>query len=162
MLNIHGNLPALKAVLRDVAHPQVDAIVNLGDSLSGPLKPAETVAFLMEQPWVQLAGNHERQLLDFAPERRGPSDRYTHSQLSSGTYAQRKPDIFGSPVTRVLAMNSRRPCRGCDHRQRSGTPLVRPLLRAGAYVPHRAFRRAVPGRDEVSRGAGRSLRMRRA
>ena len=84
--DIHGNLPALKAVLRDLAHRRVDTIVNLGDSLSGPLQPTETAAFLMAQPWVQLAGNHERQLLDFAPERRGPSDRYAHSQLSSETF----------------------------------------------------------------------------
>lgn len=84
--DIHGNLSALKAVLRDIAHRQVDVIVNLGDSLSGPLQPSETAAFLMTQPWVQLAGNHERQLLDFAPERRGPSDRYAHSHLRSEAF----------------------------------------------------------------------------
>lgn len=84
--DIHGNLSALQAVLRDLAHRQVDVIVNLGDSLSGPLQPSETAAFLMTQPWVHLAGNHERQLLDFAPERRGPSDRYAHSQLGSEAF----------------------------------------------------------------------------
>jgi predicted phosphodiesterase len=84
--DIHGNLLALKAVLHDLAHRQVGTIVNLGDSLSGPLQPSETAAFLMAQPWVQLAGNHERQLLDFAPERRGPSDRYAHSQLGSEVF----------------------------------------------------------------------------
>lgn len=84
--DIHGNLPALEAVLRDIAQRQVDTIVNLGDSLSGPLQPLETAAFLMAQPWVHLAGNHERQLLDFAPERRGPSDRYAHAQLSSEVF----------------------------------------------------------------------------
>lgn len=84
--DIHGNLSALQAVLRDIAHRQVDVIVNLGDSLSGPLQPSETAAFLMAQPWVHLAGNHERQLLDFAPERRGPSDRYAHSQLRSEAF----------------------------------------------------------------------------
>ncbi len=84
--DIHGNLVALKAVVRDLAHRQVDVIVNLGDSLSGPLLPAETAAFLMAQPWVQLAGNHERQLLDFDPERRGASDRYAHAQLNSKVF----------------------------------------------------------------------------
>ena len=84
--DIHGNLSALQAVLRDLANRQVDVIVNLGDSLSGPLQPSETAEFLMAQPWVHLAGNHERQLLDFAPERRGPSDRYTHSQLRSEAF----------------------------------------------------------------------------
>jgi predicted phosphodiesterase len=40
----------------------------------------------MQQSWVQLAGNHERQLLDFDPDRCGPSDRYAHSLLT--------PDVF--------------------------------------------------------------------
>lgn len=84
--DIHGNLLALKAVLRDLAHRQVDMIVNLGDSLSGPLQPSETAVFLMGQPWVQLAGNHERQLLDFSPARLGPSDQYAHSQLNSKVF----------------------------------------------------------------------------
>lgn len=85
--DIHGNLSALNAVLRDLADRQVDRIVNLGDSLSGPLLPMETAVFLMARPWVHLAGNHERQLLDFSPEKRGPSDRYAHAQLSAEVFA---------------------------------------------------------------------------
>lgn len=85
--DIHGNLGALHAVLEDVARRGVDRIVNLGDSLSGPLLPRETAAFLMRQPWVQLSGNHERQLVDFSPEKRGPSDRYAHGQLDEPVFA---------------------------------------------------------------------------
>lgn len=84
--DIHGNLGALHAVLEDVSRRGADRIVNLGDSLSGPLQPRETAALLMRQPWVQLAGNHERQLVDFSPERRGPSDRYAHSQLDAPVF----------------------------------------------------------------------------
>lgn len=40
----------------------------------------------MQQPWIQIAGNHEHQLLDFDPARRGPSDCYAHSLLT--------PDVF--------------------------------------------------------------------
>ncbi len=96
--DIHGNLSALQAVLRDLANRQVDVIVNLGDSLSGPLQPSETAAFLMAQPWVHLAGNHERQLLDFAPERRGPSDRYAHSQLSSEAFEWMAKQLPAQPL----------------------------------------------------------------
>jgi predicted phosphodiesterase len=64
--DIHGNLPALEAVLEDTRRRAVSRIVNLGDSLSGPLLPLETARFLMKQDWVQLAGNHERQLLEIA------------------------------------------------------------------------------------------------
>lgn len=80
--DIHGNLPALQAVLSDASRREVDHIVNLGDSLSGPLLPAETAEFLMQQPWIQLAGNHERQLLHFNPLTGAESDRYALSQLT--------------------------------------------------------------------------------
>jgi predicted phosphodiesterase len=84
--DIHGNLAALRAVLEDIARRGTDEIVNLGDSLSGPLQPMETAELLMAQRWVQLSGNHERQLVDFSPERRGPSDRYAHAQLEPAVF----------------------------------------------------------------------------
>ena len=81
--DIHGNLAALEAVVADFKQRGVDAVVNLGDNVSGPLLPKETAQFLMAQEWVQLAGNHERQLLSLAPDARGASDAYAHSQLTS-------------------------------------------------------------------------------
>jgi predicted phosphodiesterase len=84
--DIHGNLPALEEVLADTRRRGVTRIVNLGDSLSGPLLPQETARFLMRQDWVQLAGNHERQLLEFAQKGGGPSDAYAHARLT--------PDVF--------------------------------------------------------------------
>lgn len=42
-------------------------IVNLGDSLSGPLLPRETAQYLMACRWLNLPGNHERQLLTHGP-----------------------------------------------------------------------------------------------
>jgi predicted phosphodiesterase len=84
--DIHGNLPALESVLEDTRRRDVTRIVNLGDSLSGPLLPLETARFLMKQDWVQLAGNHERQLLEFARRGGGESDAYAHAQLT--------PEVF--------------------------------------------------------------------
>lgn len=82
--DIHGNLPALQAVCADLARHQVDTVINLGDSLSGPLLPQETAQFLMQQSaWVHLAGNHERQIL-LHPERpQSPSDAYAYTQLGA-------------------------------------------------------------------------------
>lgn len=80
--DIHGNLAALEAVLAHLQDQRVDHIVNLGDSLSGPLLPLATARFLMAQGWPTLAGNHERQLLTQAPECMGASDAYTSSQLT--------------------------------------------------------------------------------
>jgi predicted phosphodiesterase len=86
--DIHGNLPALEAVLADTRRRAVTRVVNLGDSLSGPLLPLETARFLMKQDWLQLAGNHERQLLEFARQGGGASDAHAHA------HAQLTPEVF--------------------------------------------------------------------
>lgn len=83
--DIHGNLPALQAVLDDCGREGVDAVVNLGDILSGPLLPAETADFLMARDFVTIAGNHERQVLQLRDRGGAPdpltSDGYTVGQL---------------------------------------------------------------------------------
>lgn len=80
LADIHGNLAALEAVVADFTRRGVDAVVNLGDHLAGPLLPRETARFLMARPWTHLAGNHERQMLT-AEGPRGPSDEYALSRL---------------------------------------------------------------------------------
>jgi putative phosphoesterase len=81
--DIHGNLAALEAVVADFGRRDIDAVINLGDSLSGPLLPLETARFLMSRTWVHLAGNHERQVLTDGPGRRNLSDEFTHTQLTA-------------------------------------------------------------------------------
>jgi predicted phosphodiesterase len=82
--DIHGNLPALNAVLADIAAQQVRDIVNLGDILSGPLWAAYTADRLMTLDLPTLAGNHERQLLTQPRERMSASDLHTHDELLQG------------------------------------------------------------------------------
>lgn len=65
--DIHGNRFALEAVLEDIEHERVDAILNLGDHLSGPVDPAGTADLLASVAQVAIAGNHERTVL--APDR---------------------------------------------------------------------------------------------
>lgn len=81
--DIHGNLPALQAVVADCARRGgADQFVNLGDSLSGPLLPLETAQYLMAQKdWVHLAGNHERQILNLHA-RSSAVDVFAHTRLS--------------------------------------------------------------------------------
>lgn len=81
--DIHGNLLALEAVVRSFRARGVDAVVNLGDSVSGPLLPLETAQFLMAEGWPAIAGNHERQLLTQGPGEWGASDAYAHAQLNA-------------------------------------------------------------------------------
>jgi len=80
--DIHGNLPALEAVLDDIRQAGAQATLNLGDIVSGPLWPAETAARLMALDLPTIRGNHERQLLDDVPERMGPSDAYARARLA--------------------------------------------------------------------------------
>jgi putative phosphoesterase len=80
--DIHGNLPALQAVVDDLARQEIETVITLGDHLSGPLWPLETARFLMRQKWIQIAGNHERQMLDQDAEHLGPSDRYAVENLT--------------------------------------------------------------------------------
>lgn len=84
--DIHGNLPALEAVMHD-ARGRADAWLNLGDIASGPLWPRETVALLMVLDWPTIAGNHERQVLTLPRERMGASDRFAAAALDDAQRA---------------------------------------------------------------------------
>jgi predicted phosphodiesterase len=79
--DIHGNLPALEAVLEDIEHAGVDLTVNLGDLLSGPLWAADTADRLMALDLPTIAGNHERQLLTLPRDRMGAADACAAAQL---------------------------------------------------------------------------------
>jgi len=112
--DIHGNLAALEAVIADLQQRQVDRVINLGDTLSGPLLPHETARRLQTLPWLHVAGNHERQVLTLPLHRQSASDAYTSTQLKPedrewiGTHAppcttdlhqgQRWPERLGSDV----------------------------------------------------------------
>jgi predicted phosphodiesterase len=61
--DVHGNTPALVAVLDAIAKEQVDVVVNLGDIASGGVDPRGTVEVLRDRPEIlHIRGNHERQL----------------------------------------------------------------------------------------------------
>ncbi len=62
--DIHGNLPALEAVLQDIRQAEVDHIVIGGDVLPGPM-PRETITCLCELgiPAQFIQGNGDREVL---------------------------------------------------------------------------------------------------
>lgn len=64
LYDIHGNLPALEAVLAEIAETGVDRIIVGGDVVAGPL-PSETLARLQEltTPTQFLQGNADREVL---------------------------------------------------------------------------------------------------
>jgi len=81
--DIHGNLPALEAVLDDIARRGVGQVVNLGDCASGPLWPRETLAGLIALRWPTVRGNHDRILGRDRPDTMAPSDRFAHAETES-------------------------------------------------------------------------------
>lgn len=80
--DLHGNLPALDSVLDDIARRGCDLVVNLGDIVSGPLWPRETLDRLLPLGLPTIAGNHERQLLG-DPAGLAPSDAHARSAVSA-------------------------------------------------------------------------------
>ncbi|MDF1505965.1 metallophosphoesterase family protein [Roseisolibacter sp. H3M3-2] len=82
LADVHGNLRALEAVLRDLAREAPDAVVDLGDCVAGPLQPADTADLLMDRGFVTVRGNHDRQLVTLAPEDMGATDRHADAHLA--------------------------------------------------------------------------------
>jgi predicted phosphodiesterase len=80
--DIHGNMPALEAVLADIRRRDIDRTVNLGDCVSGPLWPREVCDLLMVRDDLTIRGNHDRWVSRPDPARMGASDRYAYSQLN--------------------------------------------------------------------------------
>ena len=80
--DIHGNLPALEAVLADTERRAVDRVINLGDCVSGPLWPREVCEMLMSRDDLTVRGNHDRWVAGANPARMGASDQYAHAQLN--------------------------------------------------------------------------------
>ena len=87
LADIHGNIPALEAVLDDVSGRGADLIVNLGDCVSGPLWPRETFECLERLKAPTVRGNHDRQVATFDSTKTDASDRFAFLELSE---AQRK------------------------------------------------------------------------
>jgi putative phosphoesterase len=88
--DIHGNLPALEAVLEGIRREKVDLVVIGGDVVPGPM-PRETLACLMEVgvPTEFILGNGEVAVLEEMagreppniPERYWPAMKWTAHEL---------------------------------------------------------------------------------
>lgn len=110
LYDIHGNLPALDAVLREVVGEQVDLVVVGGDVVPGPM-PGECLdrLFNLDSPTRFLVGNGDREVLarmkghetDWyrnAPEAWSAPVGWSATQLSSS----HRDEIDGWPTTQSL------------------------------------------------------------
>jgi predicted phosphodiesterase len=71
LADIHGNLPALEAVIADMQPFAPDHVIVAGDLINGAPFSAEVMARVHALRWTALRGNHEFFLLD------GDSDKYS-------------------------------------------------------------------------------------
>jgi putative phosphoesterase len=62
LYDVHGNLPALEAVLTEVERARVDVVVSGGDVVAGPF-PAECARRLRQADVLCLRGNADRQIV---------------------------------------------------------------------------------------------------
>jgi predicted phosphodiesterase len=102
--DIHGNLPALEAVLQEIRHAEVDQVVVGGDVVPGPML-RETLACLLdlEIPAKFIYGNCEVAALEQmagrdpagVPEQHRPIIRWTAQQLRP----EYEPLLAGWPKT---------------------------------------------------------------
>jgi predicted phosphodiesterase len=96
LYDVHGNLPALEAVLDDVRAAAVDAVLVGGDVVPGPL-PRQTIARLrdLSVPVYALRGNGDRvvcaarrgEAIDEVPEAFRDVVRWNAAQLSDAAAA---------------------------------------------------------------------------
>lgn len=98
--DIHGNLVALEAVLADLATRSVDATVNLGDCVTSPLWPRETLELLNTLQWPTVRGNHDRWMMDGADVSPSaiPSMEFSRDRLSE----EQRQFLFALPSTMLL------------------------------------------------------------
>ena len=73
LADIHGNLPALEAVLLELERRQPDVVVVNGDLINAVPFSRDVVDLIRRRPdWVVVRGNHEFYYLDFGSGRAAP------------------------------------------------------------------------------------------
>lgn len=105
--DVHGNRPALEAVLADIAAVGIDEVVNLGDHVSGPLEAAGTADLLMARDFPSIRGDQDRILVELWEAGGSPRSDFRElarkhfewmaSMPSTLTYKERVFLCHGSP-----------------------------------------------------------------
>lgn len=140
LADVHGNLPALRAVMAQIDQERVDAIVIAGDIVAGPL-PRESLELVAARPepvhWIR--GNSERETVavyDGATPGDDPAGRAT--RWSANALDQRWRDELASwPTTLVLGR-----VRFCHGSPRSDNEILT------VETPKDAFSDALSGINE--------------
>ncbi|MDQ3890952.1 MAG: metallophosphatase family protein [Actinomycetota bacterium] len=143
LYDVHGNLPALEAVLADLTAIEPELVLVGGDIVSGPM-PRETLDLLLAlgERAVFIRGNADRQ----AADRSGASgddvwaarDRWTGEQLTD----EQRSFLARLPETARIAVETLGPVLFCHGSPRSDEEIV---TRA---TPEERMREMLAGVDE--------------
>jgi len=81
--DVHGNILALDAVLKDIEKRGISEIINLGDCISGPLEPTKTAERLIKENIICIRGNNERALITYKEEsQKSATYKYVENMLT--------------------------------------------------------------------------------
>ena len=138
LYDIHGNLPALEAVLAEPDVAAADVVVIGGDAVEGPM-PVETLALLegLGERVRWLRGNTEREVLERRgadPDEGGVWDRratWVAAQLTSGQLAR----IAAWPATVAVDVDGLGPTRFCHATPRDDDEIFTAITPAEAVEP---------------------------
>ena len=166
--DVHGNVPALRAVLAEVAEEEPDLIVFTGDLTWGP-EPESTVEIVMAlgDRAVFVRGNADRAVVELARGVRAPDgerDEWMPAQHSPGSVEF----LAGFPLSVAVDVVGLGPVRFCHGSPRGDTELVTPGTPAERFEElaasidetvlvtghtHLQFDRRVAGRRSVNPGS---------
>src|SRR5437773_477889 len=118
LYDVHGNLPALEAVLAELEQDPPDAIVVGGDVLWGPFQ-AECIRLLRDCRARFLTGNCERNVLHGDSD----GDRWCRGQLDAAQLA----DVAGWPATIELDVDGLGHVLFCHATPRSDDEIITKL-----------------------------------
>lgn len=124
MSDVHGNLPALEAVLKDLQQYEPDGVIVAGDFVGGP-QPVETIRLLRSLECWMIRGNGDSGLVEHAAGN-APAAEYVCLQFALARWAnahvdqetldflrslpeQRVVHIPGTPAIRVVHGSPRNP-----------------------------------------------------
>lgn len=97
--DVHGNCPALEAVLADIAALGITDVVNLGDHVSVPLEARRTADLLMARGFPSIQGDQDRRLLELWRRGRNASRRMDFVALEPQHFAW----MASHPATMIYA-----------------------------------------------------------
>lgn len=139
LCDIHGNLPALEAVLAEVAREDVDEVIIGGDVLPGPMSRAALARLLaLERPVRFLHGNGDREALALfnggtstMPEAFRAAVRWSAEQLSP----EQRAIVSAWPSTLRVNVTGIGPVLCCHATPRNDTEIFTRLTAEDRLIP---------------------------